>query len=650
MTMTAASTAAWHPTAQQIADANATEIARRLGLADFDALQRFSVEDPAAYWQAINDYCRIVWSKPYERYCDLPRGKQFPEWFVGGELNWTDSVFAWCERDGGGERPAVIAESEDGSITQVGYSELQHRVERFAAGLAARGINRGDRIGLLMESGVEATISFLAIAHLGAIVVPLFSGFGSDAIVSRLGACEARAIIATAGFHRRGKLIDVSAVVLEACRHLPTIELVILKAATGHAPHFARSIPWGDVESEAPTGRAAERMSANDPFMVIYTSGTTGRPKGAVHVHGGLPLKIAHDSAIHFDVKPGDVFFWPADMGWIAGALIICSTLMRGATLVCYDGAPDFPDWSRMSRLVERHKVTQYGSAPTLIRGLAAHEALATSGDLSSIRLLITAGEGIDPEHFLWYQRHFGRDVSPVINYTGGTEVSGALLSSVISKPILPTAFNTASPGVQVDVVDPQGNPISETVGELAVLEPFVGMTRAFWHDDERYLETYWSAVPGIWLHGDLAIRLREGGFMLRGRSDDTIKVAGKRLGPAEVEEVILELPGVNEAAAIGVDDPVKGQKLVVFVVPADPAADAALATEISAHVDVRLGRPFRPSNVHIVAMLPKTKSSKVMRRVIRSLYSGLPAGDLSSVDNEAALDEIKRVAPAASA
>ncbi len=645
--MNAASGEAWQPSSRQVAEANVTEIARLLGVADFDALQRFSVEDPAAYWKVINDYCRIVWSKPYERYADLSRGKQFPQWFVGGELNWTDSVFAWCERDGGANRPAVIAESEDGSVTQVTYAELRQRVERFAAGLSARGIKRGDRVGLLMESGVEATISFLAIAHLGAIVVPLFSGFGSDAIVSRLGACEARAIVATAGFHRRGKLVDTSAVVIEACKRLPTVERVILKAAVEHSPQFALSEPWIAIEQDAPAGFAAERMGANDPFMVIYTSGTTGKPKGAVHVHGGLPLKIAHDSAVHFDVKPGDVFFWPADMGWIAGALIICSTLMRGATLVCYDGAPDFPDWSRMSRLIERHKVTQYGSAPTLIRGLAAHEALATQGDLSSVRLLITAGEGIDPDHFLWYQHNFGRDLAPVINYTGGTEVSGALLSSVIVKPILPTAFNTASPGVSVDVVDPQGHSVSETVGELAVREPFVGMTRSFWQDDERYLETYWSAVPGLWLHGDLAIRLREGGFMLRGRSDDTIKVAGKRLGPAEVEEVVLELPGINEAAAIGVDDPVKGQKLVVFVVPSDKAG-ADIPKEVSAHVDVRLGRPFRPSHVHVVAMLPKTKSSKVMRRVIRSLYSGLPAGDLSSVDNEAALDEIRRVAPPA--
>ena len=384
-------------------------------------------------------------------------------------------------------------------------------------------------------------------------------------------------------------------------------------------------------------------VTADAPFMVIYTSGTTGKPKGIVHTHGGFPLKIAHDAVVHLDIDPGDVFSWPADMGWIAGTLVLCCALMRGATLVCYSGGPDYPDWSRMSRLIERHGVTHFGSAPTLIRGMASHAEEALLGDVSSVRLLITAGEGIDPEHFTWFQRHFGHHSAPLINYTGGTEASGALLASVVVRPIVPSGFNSVSPGVAVDVVGPEGESLTDQVGELAIRAPFVGMTQSFWRDDARYLETYWQTLPGLWVHGDLAIRRGDGHFFMRGRSDDTLKIAGKRLGPAEVEEAVLQLTGLVEAAAIGMPDEASGERLVIFVVsePGSAETSDATAARVSLHVEAALGRPFRPAAVHCVSQLPKTRSSKIMRRVIRNLYRGSSPGDLSSLDNPAALDEI---------
>jgi acetyl-CoA synthetase len=295
---------------------------------------------------------------------------------------------------------------------------------------------------------------------------------------------------------------------------------------------------------------------------------------------------------------------------------------------------------------VERHKITHFGSAPTLIRGMISNEGLALAGQRSTVRLLITAGEGIAPEHFNWFQNRFGDGTAPVINYTGGTEASGALLASIPIRPIPPSGFNTASPGVAVDVVNPDGQSVTGEVGELAIRAPFVGMTHSFWHDDERYFETYWQAIPGIWVHGDLVLRTPEGNYFMMGRSDDTLKVAGKRLGPAEVEEVVLELNDVAEAAAIGVDDADKGQKLVVFVV-AKPGVTADLPAVVIGHVDKRLGKPFRPGQVHVVGQLPKTRSSKIMRRVIRSVYCGLPPGDLSSLDNPGALDEVRAAASA---
>ena len=631
----------WHPSHRQAEEAQVTAWVRAFGLADYDALHRHSLERPDDYWMRVINELGIVWSRRPDAYVSFDRGPEFPDWFPGGELNWVDTVLRWCDDPRMAGQRGVVAEQEDGTVQWLSYPELGEAVRRFAAGLRARGIGHGDRVGLLTENGVEATVSLLALAYVGAIVVPLFSGFGADAIISRLKPSAVSTLIATTGFHRRGRRVDLVPVVEEVARQLPSLQHIIWKGTD--VP--SSGIDWQEVAATTEDGLPAERMSPSDPFMVIYTSGTTGKPKGAVHTHGGFPLKIAHDSLVHFNVGPGKVYCWPADMGWIAGTLVLSCALLRGATLVCYDGAPDYPDWSRMGRLVARHGVTHYGSAPTLIRGLAANEALALAGDRSTVELLITAGEGIDPEHFIWFQRRFGGG-APLINYTGGTEGSGALLSSVVVKPIRPSGFNTGSPGVDVGVADAGGNALVGEVGELVVRSPFVGMTHSFWQDDERYLDSYWRTLPGIWVHGDLAVRDRDGSFFMMGRSDDTLKVAGKRLGPAEVEEVVLELETVSEAAAIGVPDATKGEKLLVFIIimPGWAGDGAQLADQVARHVADRLGKPFKPSRVHLVRQLPKTRSSKVMRRVIKRIWTDQPLGDLSALDNPGAIEELEAV------
>ncbi|MGE4238888.1 AMP-binding protein [Ramlibacter sp.] len=635
----------WQPGAEDRASSGIAQMMRALEVESYDDLLAVSVADPARYWRVATKHCRIVWDAEPHGYLDDSAGREFPRWFPGGRLNWVNTALAWARREETAAHPAVVAEREDGQVESLTYAELAVAVREFAQGLSQLGVTRGDRVGLLMENGIEATVSLMAVSWLGAILVPLFSGFGVDAIVARLGAAEASVLLASTGFARRGKRVDVEAPVREAWAKLPMLRKVVWKSSVAEARAGANEFAWNAVlESGRGSSLAAEILDANDPFLVIYTSGTTGKPKGVVHTHGSFPLKIAHDAVVHFDVRPQSVFCWPADMGWIAGTLVLSVSLLRGATLVCYDGAPDFPDWSRMSRLVERHRITHFGSAPTLIRGMANNESVALQGDVSSVRLLITAGEGIDPEHFNWFRRTFGRGTQPVINSTGGTEASGSLLASVVVRPIPPSGFNTISPGVEVDVADTSGASLTGSVGELVVRQPFVGMTQSFWKDDERYLDTYWRSIPGVWAHGDLALRREDGNFFILGRSDDTLKVAGKRLGPAEVEEVVLELPQIAEAAAIGVSDAEKGQRLVVFVVLAATAGtpEGATAQQVTHHVGERLGKPFRPSAVHTVALLPKTRSSKIMRRVIRSVYCGEPAGDLSSLDNPASLEEIR--------
>src|SRR6056297_352272 len=557
----------WHPEQRHFDKAHALKLAASLELDDYDSLLNLSIKDPGKFWLGVIDYLGIKWDTRPDAYVDLCRGKEFPRWFPDGKLNWVNTILDYGEASETAGQLALVAEEEDGRVNRATYAKLKEKVRWFAAGLRAQGITRGDRVGLLCDNGIEATVSVLSLAAIGAIVVPLFSGFGSEAVISRLEPSKAKAIIATTGFTRRGNYVDMQPVVNAVAEALPSLETIIWKCATG-VDTPANGVNWNDVAATADDGHPIEIMDPMDPFMVIFTSGTTGKPKGPIHTHGGFPLRIAHDSAVHFNVGQGDTFCWPADMGWIAGTLVLATALMRGATLVLYNGAPDFPDWSRMSKLIEDHRITHYGSSPTLIRGLAANESLALKHDVSSVELLITAGEVIDREHFVWFQTRFASRGSPLINYTGGTEVSGALLSSVQVRPIAPGGFNTATPGIDVTVTDNAGNPVVGEVGELVIREPFIGMTASFWQDDERYLDSYWSTIPGCWVHGDLALKTEDNSFLMMGRSDDTIKVAGKRLGPAEVEDVVLGLEDVSEAAAIGVADPIKGQKIVIFLIP----------------------------------------------------------------------------------
>ena len=637
----------WQPRAEDLSNSNIARLMRRLGFTDYEAFYRFSIEQPAKYWKEVNNFCGIVWSKEYTHYIDTSQGVEFPNWFTGGELNWVDTVLRWSEDPATAQQPALIAEREQIPPEIVTFSELKIRVQNFAAGLSKLGIQRGDRVGLLIENGIEANVALLGLSYLGAIVVPLFSGFGVDAIVARLSSCTARMLIASTGFSRRGNFVDARAIVEAACQQLPTIERIIWKHSPEGPPLKEGDLSWSVVATQTSGQHVpSARMSPDDPFMVIYTSGTTGKPKGPVHTHGGFPLKMAHDSNVHFDVRRGDVVCWPADMGWIAGPLVSTMALLNGATLVTYDGAPDYPDWTRMGKLIERYRVTVYGASPTLIRGYASHAAVALEPDLSSIRLLITAGEPIDPVHFKWFETYFGHGTCPIINVTGGTEASCALLSSVVIKPIAAGSFNTASPSVMTDVVDAAGASVKNEIGELSIRAPYVGMTRSFWNDDARYLDSYWRTIPGQWIHGDLALHDDQGYFYILGRSDDTLKIAGKRLGPAEVEEILLALKEVSEAAAIGVSDPSKGQKLVVFVIasPDYKGEAAALEILIKDHVANRMGKPFRPSQVYIMKDLPKTRSQKVMRRLIRNIFMQEKLGDLSALNNPSAMEELQEV------
>ena len=636
--------AAWSPTERYLARSRLRRFAGANGLDSYDALLRWATDDLERFWRAVDRDLGLVWTAPYTRAMDTGAGLPWTTWWTGGRMNYVGTALR-SER--GADRLATIAEREDGTVERRTYLELRTEVLHFAAGLRAVGVTKGDRVGIFLPMGTECVVAVLALGALGAVYIPIFSGYGAEAIAGRLRDCDASVLICADGFHRRGAVVPMKETADAAADGAPTVQTVIVAERLGRAyAKRERDVTWAEVMRRGAEPLVAwEATSAEDPFMIIYTSGTTGLPKGAVHVHGGFPVKAAQDLAHCFDLQGGDVMFWFTDIGWMMGPWLIAGGLLLGATIVLYDGTPDFPDESRIWAMIERHKVTHLGISPTAIRGLMrAGEGPVRLHDRSSLLVLGSTGEPWNPDPWWWYFRTVGEERCPIINYSGGTEISGGILGCTTWTDIQPGSFRGPVPGMAVDVVDDQCRPIRGTVGELVIRAPWPGMTRGFWKDRERYLEVYWSRWPDVWVHGDWARIDGEGFWYIEGRSDDTLKIAGKRVGPAEVESAAVASGMVSEAAAIGVPDQLKGEAIVVFAVPRPGATpDAALERSVSDKIVEQLGKPLRPKAVRFVRQLPKTRNGKILRRLIRGAYLGkTDLGDTSSLDDPTTLDEVR--------
>ncbi len=646
---------AWAPTAEQASESRLRRLLVRLGCAGTDELDRRLRAGGAPalewFWEAVLEDLDLEWRAHPERMHDSGPGLPWTRWWPGGRLNLVDNALTRHVRARPGE-VAVVHEAEDGTVRRWSWARLGAEVEHAARALRALGVRPGDAVGLCMPMTAECVALFLACARSGAVVVPLFSGFGPAAISTRLADCEARVLCVSERFIRRGKPVRLLETAREAAASAACLRhLLVVRDPGDTGPPAELATPgerwYHDLREESPPAGGPEDTDSDDTFMLIYTSGTTGRPKATVHVHGGFPVKAAQDMAHCFDVGAGDRLLWYTDIGWMMGPWAICGALTLGATLVLYDGVPDHPGPDRLWSVVERHRVTVLGVAPTVIRSLMAHgEGPVRSHDLSSLRVLGSSGEPWNDGPWRWFLEVVGGGRCPIVNYSGGTEVSGGILGGNLLTPLRPGAFAGPVPGMVADVLDESGAPVRGRVGELAVRMPWPGMTRGFWHDPERYLDTYWSRFPGVWVHGDWAEVDRDGLWYIRGRSDDTIKVAGKRLGPAEVESVLVSHPAVAEAAAVGVPDPVSGEALVAFVVPVAGVGDPrALGEELRELVAAELGRALRPRAVEVVAELPRTRNAKVLRRVVRAVYTGADPGDLSALENPSAIDALRAVA-----
>jgi acetyl-CoA synthetase len=636
---------AWKPHAEYVERANVTRLMRANGIHDIDELRRRSVEDVEWYWDAVVKDLDIEFSTPYTKVLDTSGGVPWATWFNGGRLNlvW-NCVDRWAH-SAAADRPALIGESETGDVRGLTFKELHKKIDCAAAGLLDMGVGKGDAVGVFMPMRPEAVVAAYAIAKIGAIYMPIFSGFAPSAVAARLNDCNAKALFTADGTWRRGKHGLMKQAADEAVAEAPSVErVIVLENLHVDMPMTAgRDVTWHDFTSpHAGVHLDCEEMDAEDPFMIAYTSGTTGRPKGAVHVHGGFLVKIASEVAYQLDLHPGEVFDWITDMGWIMGPLSMVGSHAVGGTMVMYEGAPDFPNPDRVWASVTHHRVNMLGISPTLIRALKTHgDEWVEKHDLSSLRIIGSTGEPWNPEPYEWLRRVASRnDEVPIINISGGTEVGACFLSPYPVEEIKVCSLGAASLGMDVDVFDSNGQPVRGEVGELVCKQPWPAMTRGIWGDPDRYIETYWSTFDGVWRHGDWAKIDEDGQWFLLGRSDDTINVAGKRLGPAEVESVLVSHPAVAESAVVGVPDETKGEAVWCFVVA--PGAGPELAHELAELVAHEMGRPFKPSRVVLVDALPKTRSAKILRRAVRAVAIGDDPGDMSSAENPQALDGIR--------
>jgi len=640
----------WRPSPQYIERSHLTRFMHLHDLSSFQELIDRSGEDIAWFTDAVIQYLGIRFKTPYSNVVDLSEGAAWPRWCVDARMNIIDTCLDQYLGTEAENNIALIWEGENGEIKSLTYLNLSQEVNKAANALLTLGMNKGDAVGLYMPMTPEVVISLLAIARVGAIILPLFSGYGSGAISQRLSDAGAKVLFTADGFSRRGKLIPMKPVADNAAKGVPTLEHIIVFKNIGNEVSMqkGRDHWWHEIMPNQPSEAPMEDTEAEDTLMIIYTSGTSGRPKGTVHTHCGFPIKSAQDMAFGTDVQVGDIIYWMTDMGWMMGPWLVFGALINGATMFLYDGAPDYPGPNRLWATVEKHHITTLGLSPTLIRSLIPHgEHPVKAHDLSSLLFFASTGEPWNPDPWLWLFNVVGDAKLPIINYSGGTEISGGILMGNPLIALKPTAFAGPCPGIAADVFDEKGQPIRGQVGELVIKAPWIGMTRGFWGDPTRYEETYWSRFPDTWVHGDWAEIDPDGLWFIYGRSDDTIKVAGKRLGPAEVESILVSHPAVVEAAAIGTPDAVKGNALVCFCVVDDAALETTnsttiLSAELKDLIIVDLGKPMAPKEIHFVPDIPKTRNAKVMRRVLRSAYLGEDLGDISSLVNPEAIEAIQ--------
>ncbi|MFA9501819.1 AMP-binding protein [Natrinema sp. H-ect1] len=656
---------AHEPSQEFVESTNVAEFMETYGIDDYEELIERTTTDLEGepdsgvewFWDELVDYLGIEFYEPYDEVRDDSEGPQFTDWYPDGELNIAHNVVdrhAALDEERR-NKVATIWEGEHGEVREVTYHELHRGANQVANALEERGIGTGDTVGLYMPMVPEVVSILYGCFKVGAIAVPIFSGFGVDAAATRIADSECSVLFTGDGFYRRGDPVFLKSAADEAIEEAGHVESTIVFDRLGSSDERnEHQVPWDDDRDEwwadavetAADDYETKSLPSSQESMLLYSSGTTGKPKGIVHTHAGVQVQCPKEVHFGMDLKPADRFFWVSDIGWMMGPWSLIGTHTFGGTVFMYEGAPDYPEPDRFWEMIDRHKLTQFGISPTAIRALRKHGDEWLEGhDLSSLRILGSTGEPWDPESWHWFHENVGGGEAPIINISGGTEICGCFLMPMPTESLKPCTLGGPGLGMDIDVVDREGNSVKEDNerGYLVARDSCPSMTKSLWSGDERYLNEYWSTFEDMWDHGDWAQKDADGFWFLHGRADDTLNVAGRKVGPAEVEGALIDHAAVNQAAAIGAPDDTTGTAVVAYVVLEDGYEETDdLREELRAQVGEELGKPFRPREVLFVDEFPKTQSGKIIRRAIQATYTGEDLGDMSSIENPAALEELE--------
>jgi acetyl-CoA synthetase len=637
----------WYPPESLVENSNVTRFINKHDLKDYTTLIQKSVDEIEWFWSEAEKELGVEWFQPYTRVLDTSMGIQWAKWFIDGRMNVANNALDKHAGSQAKNRVAFIWAGEDGTVERCTYQELFEDANRLANVLEDLGVRENDPVALLMPMIPETVVSLYAILKVGAVVMPIFSGLGSLAIATRLANSRVKVLITADGTHRRGRIIRIKEVLDEAAKSAPELEKVIVARRTGIVVPWTegRDLWWHNVCTGQSTVYDTKPVDPEHPALFLYTSGTTGKPKGTIISHAGALLQSSKEIHFNMDLKPGDVLMWITDIGWMMGPWQIIGVQNLGCTHVIFEGTINYPKPDRVWSMIEQFEVTHLGGSATAYRMLKSlGNKWVKEHDLGCLRVTGNTGEPIDPDTWTWLMETVGQGRCPLINLSGGTEIFGCFLLPLPVMPLKPTTLGGPGLGMAVDVFNDKGESVKSEVGYLVCKKPAPSMTRGFWNEPERYIETYWSRWPGVWFHGDWASVDKDGYWFLHGRTDDVIKVAGKRLGPAEVESIINEHKAVRESACIGLPHELKGEVLVCFVaLKPGYEANEELEEEIIGLIVSFMGKPFAPDKVILVKDLPRNRAGKIMRRIVKAIMMCSEPGDLSVVENRESLNEIRR-------